>query len=347
MNESHQSPVLPVALYLVRHGTSEWNSIEKWQGQTDTDLAPEGVAQAIARGKSFAAEDICFDAAYSSDLRRASHTAELLMKHCSRVKCGAIPRPAPLLRECSLGEFEGMKKSEIYGSRYQLLWDDMKLLPHEARVRRSYFYGLEAPLQVGTRCAACMVDTAINEGKAPREIVAEADYGDGNKRSDNEEDEGVCGEEEEEEKEGGVYDGGSAKWKNVLMVTHSTVIESLLATHFGVDFDSIGMDNLCWLRFSVHFLRPQRNCKQRVGGDWHLELEAKDGLRYRHSLDAVVARAPTASLLCTAPGDLSVADLLRWGPPPLVHRISSRLLALLAAISTILTIGCATVRGIA
>ena len=33
-------------LYLVRHGETEWNKNGKVQGRTDTELSPEGVAQA-------------------------------------------------------------------------------------------------------------------------------------------------------------------------------------------------------------------------------------------------------------------------------------------------------------
>ena len=32
-------------IYLVRHGTSEWNLLKKWQGTVDTELAVEGTKQ--------------------------------------------------------------------------------------------------------------------------------------------------------------------------------------------------------------------------------------------------------------------------------------------------------------
>ena len=33
--------VSPVWLHVYRHGTSEWNLLHKWQGEQDTELAPE------------------------------------------------------------------------------------------------------------------------------------------------------------------------------------------------------------------------------------------------------------------------------------------------------------------
>ena len=41
-------------LILLRHGTSEWNLLSKWQGQTDTLLAPEGELQARKAGAALA-----------------------------------------------------------------------------------------------------------------------------------------------------------------------------------------------------------------------------------------------------------------------------------------------------
>ena len=40
-----------VTVYFIRHGTSEWNLLKKWQGETDTLLAPQGEAQARAEGE--------------------------------------------------------------------------------------------------------------------------------------------------------------------------------------------------------------------------------------------------------------------------------------------------------
>ena len=262
-------------IYLVRHGTSEWNLLKKWQGQTDTKLAPIGITQARARGKAFREEGILFHAAYCSDLRRASHTAELLMEECSIKTTTAdmttrtMTTKTPLLRECSLGEFEGMKKSDIYGEQYEELWALLNSLPHEARIRTPYFPGLETPHEVGTRCAACMVDAAL------RAAASDPD--------------GATGKGE-----------ANPGRKNVLVVTHSTVIESLLATLFGADFDSIAMENLCWLRFRL--VPASSSTSKGTPSAWRLELEAQKGLDYRHSPDAILADTETTRHLYTGAG---------------------------------------------
>ena len=65
----------PRTVYFIRHGTSEWNLLGKWQGQTDTLLAPEGEAQAQREGRALADGGVRFDAVRCSDLKRAHRTA--------------------------------------------------------------------------------------------------------------------------------------------------------------------------------------------------------------------------------------------------------------------------------
>ena len=47
----------PRIVYFIRHGTSEWNLLGKWQGQTDTLLAPEGEEQARSTGAALHASE--------------------------------------------------------------------------------------------------------------------------------------------------------------------------------------------------------------------------------------------------------------------------------------------------
>jgi broad specificity phosphatase PhoE len=130
-----------MVVYLMRHGTSEWNLLKKWQGATDTQLAPQGVTQARDAGMTLSLAGVAFETAVCSDLRRAHHTCELLLQvraptvanaHLAHLApshhraplplqaCGVRgckARPDPRLRECSLGEFEGQTKDQIYGER--------------------------------------------------------------------------------------------------------------------------------------------------------------------------------------------------------------------------------------
>lgn len=63
-------------LYIVRHGTTEWNKQGRIQGLTDIELSEEGRAQARELAQSFST--VPFAAVISSDLQRAYQTAEII-----------------------------------------------------------------------------------------------------------------------------------------------------------------------------------------------------------------------------------------------------------------------------
>ena len=63
-------------IYLVRHGQTDWNTIGKYQGQTDIELNPEGIVQAENLRKNL--KDIDFDIVISSPLKRAYKTAQII-----------------------------------------------------------------------------------------------------------------------------------------------------------------------------------------------------------------------------------------------------------------------------
>lgn len=61
-------------LVLVRHGQSKWNLQNRFTGWVDVDLTDEGIAQATKAGELLSAENITFDAGYTSYLKRAIRT---------------------------------------------------------------------------------------------------------------------------------------------------------------------------------------------------------------------------------------------------------------------------------
>ena len=63
-------------LYLVRHGQTDMNKNQMFYGWTDVDINAEGVRQAKRLREYF--REVQLDAIYSSDLRRAAHTAEII-----------------------------------------------------------------------------------------------------------------------------------------------------------------------------------------------------------------------------------------------------------------------------
>ncbi len=65
-------------IYLARHGTTEWNSTHRIQGRTDIELDKTGIAMAEQSGRYLKEHGIYFDLVFSSPLKRAYITAELL-----------------------------------------------------------------------------------------------------------------------------------------------------------------------------------------------------------------------------------------------------------------------------
>lgn len=68
-------------IYLVRHGETDYNRFGIIQGQLDTNLSELGVEQAKQVGNHL--KNVKFDYVFSSDLNRASNTAqEIINANC-------------------------------------------------------------------------------------------------------------------------------------------------------------------------------------------------------------------------------------------------------------------------
>lgn len=92
-----------MTIYLVRHGKDDDTVRGGWSRH---GLTPEGVKQVRALAEEIAAANIKMERIYSSDIRRAAETAELLSR---RLKCPIEYIPA--LREVDNGVLAGMKNS--------------------------------------------------------------------------------------------------------------------------------------------------------------------------------------------------------------------------------------------
>jgi len=105
---------------LTRHATTEWNSAGRIQGQTDISLSPQGKIEAEELAKLLS--DVGINLIVSSDLKRASETAEIIN--------ASLNVPLQLeqrLRECSFGNIEGLTKQqaiEKYGLSMEPNWED-------------------------------------------------------------------------------------------------------------------------------------------------------------------------------------------------------------------------------
>jgi len=104
----------PARLVLIRHGQSTWNSEHRIQGQLDPPLSAEGRRQAELLADRLAGRR--FAGFYTSDLERASETAQILA-----LKVGAQAEPVRGLREIFLGDWEGLRTEEI-AERFPEAW---------------------------------------------------------------------------------------------------------------------------------------------------------------------------------------------------------------------------------
>ncbi len=65
-------------VYIVRHGETDWNLKWKLQGQTDTELNDYGRELAFKTAEGL--KDVCFDRIFSSPLKRAYDTADIIRR---------------------------------------------------------------------------------------------------------------------------------------------------------------------------------------------------------------------------------------------------------------------------
>ncbi len=93
-------------LLLARHGQTDWNDAQRFQGQSDVPLNDTGRQQAAALGKRLACERI--DLICVSDLGRARETASLIA-----APHGCKIRTDSRLREIHFGDWEGLTYDEV------------------------------------------------------------------------------------------------------------------------------------------------------------------------------------------------------------------------------------------
>ena len=92
-------------IILIRHGETEWNSQQRMQGHSNSDLSSVGQAQIQALGQWM--KNVPFDHIYSSDSLRAKQTAEAITQFS-----GHKMKIDLRLREKNLGVFEGLTSEE-------------------------------------------------------------------------------------------------------------------------------------------------------------------------------------------------------------------------------------------
>ena len=110
-------------LALVRHGESEWNKLNLFTGWKDVDLSEKGVLEAKRAGQLIKREGIVFDIAYTSDLKRAQRTLDLILAELGQSSLPIMRDVA--LNERDYGELSGLNKDDArkrWGEEQVLIW---------------------------------------------------------------------------------------------------------------------------------------------------------------------------------------------------------------------------------
>ena len=109
-------------LVIVRHGESIWNLENKFTGWTNVGLSDNGIKEAINAGKTLKKLGYTFDVAYTSVLKRAQDTLNLILKE--------LDLDIPVIENYKLNErhygaLQGLNKDETrqkYGEEQVRLW---------------------------------------------------------------------------------------------------------------------------------------------------------------------------------------------------------------------------------
>jgi len=113
-------------IMLIRHGETDWNTEEIFRGRIDIELNETGIEQAGLLAKYLA--NVPIAAVYSSPLKRAVKTAELIVSYH-----GVKVEITPELTDLNYGEWQGLPHS-VVKERYKELYDEWLRSPHRVKM---------------------------------------------------------------------------------------------------------------------------------------------------------------------------------------------------------------------
>ena len=110
-------------LILVRHGESEWNLQNLFTGWKNPDLTEKGIAEARLCGQNLNAWGLIPDYCFTSGLKRAQHTLDLILEEMGIIDITITRNRA--LNERDYGDLSGLNKDEArkkWGEDQVLIW---------------------------------------------------------------------------------------------------------------------------------------------------------------------------------------------------------------------------------
>ena len=112
-----------MTLVIIRHGESEWNKKNLFTGWADVDLSETGRQEAAEGGRALAEAGFDFDLCYTSYLKRAIHTLQIVLDNMDRNWLPVIK--SWRLNERHYGALQGLNKAETaakYGEDQVKIW---------------------------------------------------------------------------------------------------------------------------------------------------------------------------------------------------------------------------------
>jgi 2,3-bisphosphoglycerate-dependent phosphoglycerate mutase len=110
-------------LVLVRHGQSDWNLKNLFTGWRDVDLTEQGIKEAREAGHKLKAQGIKFDVAFTSALKRAQRTLDLMLEELGQTNIPVFKDQA--LNERDYGDLSGLNKDDArkkWGEEQVHIW---------------------------------------------------------------------------------------------------------------------------------------------------------------------------------------------------------------------------------
>lgn len=144
-------------LAIVRHGQSAYNLENKFTGEINVDLTPQGREEAVMCGRKL--QGMHFNTCFTSVLKRAIETLDIILDTIGEKNLPVYKDAA--LNERNYGDLQGLNKAETaekYGAQQVNLWRrsfDMappggeSLKQTQERVLKYYYAQIEPLLQQG------------------------------------------------------------------------------------------------------------------------------------------------------------------------------------------------------
>ncbi len=154
-----------IKLVLLRHGQSTWNQQDLFTGWTDVELSEQGIEEAKTAGRLLSEGGFKFDLAYTSVLKRAIDTLEIVLKEMHEENLPV--KRSWKLNERHYGALQGLNKAETaekYGADQVHIWRRSYDVPPPALTKEDPRYPGNDPLyseltEAELPLAECLKDT--------------------------------------------------------------------------------------------------------------------------------------------------------------------------------------------